>query len=90
MSDDRKKKSKTEKHKRGDFLRFAGMASTVGMNMVVSTFAGFGLGYWVFDKYLNTHPWFTILMTTLGIVAGFKHLFKIARKAEERDEDGDT
>jgi F0F1-type ATP synthase assembly protein I len=87
MSDDRKKKTKAEKQKRGDFFRFAGMASTVGMNMVVSTFAGFGLGYWVLDKYLGTAPWFTIIMTALGIFSGFNHLFKIAKKAEERDND---
>ncbi len=87
MSETQDQKPKTEKKKRGDFIRFAGMASTVGINMVVSTFVGFGLGYWVIDKYLNTHPWFTIVMTALGIFAGFKYLFKIAQKAEEEDED---
>ena len=87
MSETQGQKPKTEKQKRGDFIRFAGMASTVGINMVVSTFVGFGLGYWVIDKYLNTHPWFTIVMTALGIFAGFKYLFKIAQKAEEEDED---
>ena len=90
MPDNRKKKTKAEKQKRGDFIRFAGMASSVGVNMVLSTCVGFALGHWVFDEYLNTHPWFTILMTALGIFAGFKYLFKIAKKAEERDEDGDT
>lgn len=86
MSGDQKKKTKAEKQKRNDFIRFTGMASTVGINMVVSTFAGFGLGYWVIDEYLNTHPWFTIVMTALGIFAGFKYLFKIAQKAGENDE----
>ena len=57
----------------------------VGINMVASTFVGFALGYWVLDKYLGTAPWFTIIMTALGIISGFKHLFKIAKKAEERD-----
>ncbi|GBE03256.1 putative F0F1-ATPase subunit [bacterium BMS3Abin09] len=90
MPDNKKKKTKEERQKRGDFVRFAGMASTVGINMVLSTCVGFALGHYVFDEYLNTHPWFTILMTALGIFAGFKYLFKIAKKAEERDEDGDT
>lgn len=85
MSGDQKKKTRAEKQKRGDFIRYAGMASGVGINMVLSTFIGFGLGYWVIDEYLNTHPWFTIVMTALGIFAGFKYLFKIAKKAEERD-----
>lgn len=78
---------KTEKQKKGDLWRFAGVASTVGINMVVSTFVGFALGYWVIDKYLNTAPWFTIILTFLGIVAGFRYLFMIAKKAGEKDED---
>ena len=80
-------KPDTEKHKKGDFIRYIGMASTVGINMVVSTFVGFALGYWVIDKHLNTQPWFTVLCTFLGIVAGFKYLFAIAKKAEEKNED---
>ncbi|MBL7031619.1 MAG: AtpZ/AtpI family protein [Nitrospira sp.] len=90
MSDDRKKKTRAEKQKRNDFIRYAGVASTVGINMVVSTCVGFALGYWVLDKYLGTAPWFTIIMTGLGIFSGFKHLFKIARRAEESDENGDS
>ena len=90
MPGDKKKKTKAEKQKRGDFIRLAGVASTVGINMVVSTCVGFALGYWVLDKYLGTAPWFTIIMTALGIISGFKHLFKIARRAEESDEDGDS
>ena len=90
MTGDKKKKTKAEKQKRGDFIRLAGVASTVGINMVASTFVGFALGYWVLDEYLNTHPWFTIIMTALGIVGGFMYLFRIAQKAGERDENGDT
>lgn len=63
------------------------MASTVGINMVVSTFVGFALGYWVIDEHLDTHPWFTVILTLLGIAAGFKYLFKIAKKAGEKNED---
>jgi F0F1-type ATP synthase assembly protein I len=85
MLGDKKKKTTAEKHERADFVRLAGMASSVGVNMVLSTCVGFALGYWVLDKYLGTAPWFTIIMTALGIFSGFSHLFKIAKKAEERD-----
>lgn len=78
---------KTEKQKKGDLWRFVGVASTVGINLVVSTFVGFALGYWVLDKHLNTAPWFTIVLTSLGIVGGFMYLFKIAKKAGEKNED---
>jgi ATP synthase protein I len=87
MTDKPVNKPATEKHKKGDLIRYLGMASTVGVNMVISTFTGFALGYWVIDKYLNTQPWFTVLCTFLGIVAGFKYLFAIAKKAEEKNED---
>lgn len=71
---------------RSGFFRFLGVASTVGINMVASTFVGFALGYWVLDRYLGTFPWFTIVFLLLGIAAGFRYLFRIARKAEEREE----
>ncbi|NOZ70065.1 MAG: AtpZ/AtpI family protein [Deferribacteres bacterium] len=76
-----------KKEKKREFIRFLGVASTVGINMVVSTFVGFALGYWVVDEYLDTHPWFTVILTLLGIVAGFRYLFRIARKADERNKD---
>ena len=87
MTDSQDKNPKTEKHKKGDLIRHMTMASTLGINMVVSTFIGFALGYWVIDKYLDTHPWFTIIMTFLGIVAGFKYLFNFAQKTGENNKD---
>lgn len=81
------RKRRTNKQKRGDFFRYIGVASTVGINMVVSTFVGFALGYWVIDRYLNSYPWFTIILTLLGIAGGFRYLFRIARKASERGDD---
>ena len=86
MADTSDKKSGDEKEKKREFVRYIGVASTVGINLVVSTFVGFALGYWVLDRYFNTYPWFTIVLTFLGIVAGFRFLFKIAQKAGERDE----
>jgi ATP synthase protein I len=71
--------------KKGDVIRYLGVASTVGINMVVSTFVGFSLGYWVLDRYFNSYPWFTLVLTALGIFAGFKYLFRIAKKANERN-----
>jgi ATP synthase protein I len=85
MINNSQQKPGSEKEKKGDLIRYLGMASTVGINMVVSTFVGFALGYWVIDKYLNTYPWFTIVLTFLGIVAGFRYLFRIAKKAGERN-----
>jgi ATP synthase protein I len=87
MADTSDKKPADEKEKKREFVRYIGVASTVGINLVVSTFVGFALGYWVLDRYLNSYPWFTIVLTFLGIVAGFRFLFKIAQKAGEKEEE---
>lgn len=86
MSTDQKQEPKTEKEKKGELIRYLGVASTVGINMVVSTFVGFALGYWVIDKRLDSYPWFTIMLTFLGIVGGFMYLFKIAKRAEDKND----
>ncbi len=75
-----------EKKQKSDVFRLMGVASTVGINMVVSTFVGFALGYWVLDRYFNSYPWFTLILTALGIIAGFRYLFRIAKRAN-KDED---
>lgn len=80
-----KKKPANGIKKKSEFFRFIGVASTVGINMVVSTFVGFAIGYWLLDKYLDTLPWFTIIFTIAGITAGFLQLFRIAKKAGERN-----
>ena len=79
-------KPRADRHKKGDVIRYLGVASTVGINMVVSTFVGFALGYWVLDQYFNSHPWFTLLLTALGIIAGFRYLFRIAKRANEKED----
>jgi len=73
------------KRGKSDFIRYLGVASTVGINMVATTFVGFAIGHWVVDRYLHSAPWGTIVFTLLGIVAGFRYLFKLARKAGEEN-----
>lgn len=80
------KGSKEEREKKGEFFRFLGVASTVGINLVACTFVGFAIGHWLLDRIFNTFPWFTIIFLILGIIAGFKYLFKIVKKAEEDPE----
>jgi ATP synthase protein I len=69
-----------KKDSRREFFRFLGVASTVGINLVISTFVGFALGYFVLDRIFNTFPWFTLIFLILGIIAGFRYLFKVASR----------
>src|SRR3990170_6404043 len=72
-----------KKESKREFFRFLGIASTVGINLVISTFIGFAIGYFLLDRFLNTFPWFTIIFLILGIAAGFKYLFKIVSKMDK-------
>ncbi|RJQ50244.1 MAG: AtpZ/AtpI family protein [Nitrospiraceae bacterium] len=76
---------KQKKEKKSEFFRYIGVASTVGINLVISTFIGFAIGYYLLDRFFNTSPWFTILFTLFGIIAGFKYLFRVASKMSNNE-----
>lgn len=57
-------------------------ASSVGINLVVSTFVGLVIGYGL-DKLFGTSPYLTIIFLVVGIIAGFRELIRIAKKQEE-------
>ncbi len=59
-------------------------ASSVGLQLVISTFVGFAIGYFL-DRFFNTSPWLTIIFLLIGIAAGFLELLKIARKQDGPD-----
>jgi ATP synthase protein I len=56
-------------------------ASSVGINLVLSTFVGLAMGYGL-DSLFHTSPWLTIIFLILGIIAGFRELFRMARKQD--------
>jgi ATP synthase protein I len=62
-------------------------ASTVGLNLVISTFIGLAMGYgidYLMDRWFgwNTKPWFTIIFLFFGIIAGFRELVRMAKKSD--------
>lgn len=96
MATDQGREPRGESSSKGELIRFLGVASTVGINLVISTIIGFALGYYVLDNYifaellsLNTFPWFTIIFLILGIAAGFKYLFRVARRASTNDKENE-
>jgi ATP synthase protein I len=62
--------------------------ATVGINLVVATFIGLGLGLLVDNKLFHgrTAPWFTVLFLVCGINAGFRNFIKLARR--KMDDEG--
>ena len=63
------------------FFRQLLQVSTVGLNLVFSTFIGLAIGYGL-DSLFNTSPWLMIIFLILGIIAVFRELFRIARKQD--------
>jgi ATP synthase protein I len=64
-------------------------ASTVGLNLVLSTFIGLAMGYgidYLMGRWLRWHttPWFTVIFLFVGIIAGFKDLYMMARKTDDQ------
>jgi len=65
-------------------MRLLALASTMGISMVLATFIGLGVGLFLDHKVFHTAPWFTIIFLILGIIAGFKNLYVIAKKVDEK------
>lgn len=72
--------------KRKPALVLVADVGTLGIQLVVSTFIGFGMGYYL-DKWLGTHPWLMIIFLLLGIVAGFRNVFQQLQIMQRRDEE---
>ncbi|MBZ0154819.1 MAG: AtpZ/AtpI family protein [Alphaproteobacteria bacterium] len=62
--------------------------SGIGIQLVLSTFVGLAMGYWL-DRLMGTSPYLSLLFLILGIISGFVNMVRLARRAE-RDKDGST
>ena len=68
-------------------------ASTVGLNLVISTIIGLAIGYgldYAMDKWFGIHtkPWLTIIFLLLGIISGFRDLLRMAKKSDSDNDSG--
>ena len=64
-----------------DYMMQLARVSSMGLSMVIATVMGLGAGYLV-DKYFGTHPWGFFIGLLMGIVAGFRNLFVLYKRAE--------
>ena len=67
------------------FFRQLLQASTIGLNLVFATFIGLAIGYGL-DSLFHTSPWLTLVFLLLGIVAGFRELWRLARKEDNESD----
>jgi ATP synthase protein I len=62
-----------------------GNAATIGTHLVVSTFVGLGIG-WYLDKWFGTKPWLLSVFLCFGIAAGFKNVFDEVQRIQKKDQ----
>ena len=64
---------------KSEAFKIVAVASSMGISVVLATVIGLAIGYYL-DKYLGTQPWLTIVFLILGIIAGFRNIYIIARR----------
>lgn len=57
-------------------------ASTVGIHLVLCIIAGALTGYFL-DRFFGWFPYLSVIFFILGIIAGFREVFRVARKADK-------
>lgn len=67
---------------KAEILRQFGLFGTVGLHLVLGTFAGLAIGYFL-DRALGTNPWLTLLFLGFGIAAGFVNLFRVMQRHQK-------
>ena len=73
----------SEKEKEKPVLKQIFEASTVGIQLVLSTFVGLAIGLGL-DKLFGT-SFLKFVFLAVGIIAGFRELFRIANKQEGKN-----
>jgi ATP synthase protein I len=58
--------------------------STLGLEMGLSVALGVGIGYYL-DKWLNTEPWLLIVFLLLGVIAGFRSLYRALKRLQKEE-----
>lgn len=70
-------------NKRGK-IRNAAEYSAGTLELGVSVAIGALIGYWL-DSIFDTAPWLTLFWLVCGTIAGFRSLFRVAKRLEAAD-----
>jgi len=66
-------------------IKALGNLSTVGMTMAFCITFGALIGYYLDNKF-NTDPWLLLVFLGFGIIAAYRNLITMARKARDGDQ----
>lgn len=76
---------RAERRKRFREWRQYYIATSIGIQFVVSIFIGFGVGY-LLDRWLGTKPWLMVFFLLFGVGAGFLNLVRVSMDQDRMDE----
>ena len=60
-------------------------SASIGIEMGAALVVGMAIG-WFLDRTFGTKPWFLVIFTAFGIVAGFRNMIVAARKAAAEED----
>jgi ATP synthase protein I len=66
-------------------IRNLGNLSTVGLTMAISITLGALIGHYLDNKF-NTDPWLLLVFLVFGIIAAYRNLIIMVRKARDDDQ----
>ena len=75
-------------NQRGDLLQSLAIVSSMGISVAMAIAIGVWLGL-TLDRWLDTKPWFFFIFLFIGIAAGFKNIYVIARRESRKEDDSD-
>ena len=69
---------------RKEIMKLLNDFSTIGLSLAASIFIGVGFGYLLDQKVFKgkTAPWLTLIFLGFGIAAGFRNLYKLAKRKD--------
>jgi ATP synthase protein I len=56
--------------------------SSLGISVALAIFIGLGIGVWL-DRKLDTSPWLTLIFLAFGIIAGFRNIALVIKRARK-------
>jgi ATP synthase protein I len=56
--------------------------SSLGISVALAIFIGLGIGVWL-DRKFGTSPWLTLIFLVLGIIAGFRNIALVIKRARK-------
>lgn len=65
------------------YVRLLALVSSMGISMGLSLVIGLAIGYYL-DKWLNTQPVFFFIFLIFGIVAGFRNVYIIMKRSQDK------